>query len=148
MCNSIKSGLFILLATLGAALTVVPAHAQVGIRESVSIPFDFSVGSTQLKAGMYTIKEVQPGTLAISSVDGQQHDFALTFRGDSANLSRQPHLVFNRYGSQTFLEKVFLSSENDYERLVPGKREKELSKRQAGGEEFSLLVQPSTDVAR
>lgn len=148
MSNSIKSGLFILLAILGAALTVVPAHAQTGIRESVSIPFDFSVGSTQLKAGMYTIKEVQAGTLAISSVDGQQHDFALTFRGDSANLSRQPHLVFDRYGSQIFLDKVFLSTENDYERLVPSRREKELAKRQISGEQFSLLVQPTADVAR
>ena len=143
MCRSMKLGLFVVVAMLGSAITVVPAHAQVGIREFVNIPFDFAVGQTQFKAGMYTVDEVQAGTLAISSVDGQHHSFALTFRGDSANHSRQPHVVFTRYGSMTFLDKVFLSSENDYEELVPGKREKELAQRQKGGEELSLLIQPT-----
>lgn len=141
MCSSMKFR-FIMLALLGAAITVVPAHAQIGIRESVNIPFDFAVGNTQFKAGMYTVDEVQPGTLAISSIDGQQHSFVLTFRGDSANHSQQqPHLVFTRYGSKAFLDKVFLSAENDYERLAPGNREQELAQRQKAGEEFSLLIQ-------
>jgi hypothetical protein len=143
MCSSMKLRLFIMLALLGAAVTVVPAHAQIGIRESVNIPFDFAVGNTQFKAGMYTVDEVRPGTLAISSIDGQQHSFALTFRGDSANHSQQPHLVFTRYGSETLLDKVFLSAENDYEQLVPGKREKELARRQKARQEFSLLIQPA-----
>lgn len=141
MCSSMKFR-FIMLALLGAAITVVPAHAQIGIRESVNIPFDFAVGNTQFKAGMYTVDEVQPGTLAISSIDGQQHSFGLTFRGDSANHSQQPHLVFTRYGGKAFLDKVFLSAENDYERLVPGNREQELAQRQKAGEEFSLLIRP------
>ena len=143
MYSSMKFRLFVLLALLGAVITAVPAHAQIGIRESVNIPFDFAVGNTQFKAGMYTVDEVQSGTLAISSVDGQQHSFALTFRGDSANQSQHSHLVFARYGSKTFLDKVFLSAENDYEQLVPGSREKELAQHQKAGEELSLLIQPA-----
>jgi hypothetical protein len=137
-----KVRLFILLALLGAVITVVPAHAQTGIRESVNIPFDCAVGNTQFKAGMYTVDEVQPETISISSTDGQQHSFTLTFHGDSANHSQQPHLVFSRYGSKTFLDKVFFSAENDYEQLVPTSTEKKLARGQKAGEELSLLVQP------
>jgi len=141
MCSSMKLRSFILLVLLGAAITVVPAHAQIGIRESVNIPFDFAVGNTQFTSGIYTVAEVQAGTLDISSINGQQHSFALTFHGDSANHSQHSHLVFVRYGSKTFLDKVFLSVENDYEQLVPGSREKQLAQRQKAGEELSLLIE-------
>jgi hypothetical protein len=137
-----KSRLFVLLAMLGAALSVVPAQAQIGIRDSVNIPFDFSVGNTPLKAGMYTVKEAQPGVLAISSIDGQQNTFVLTFRSDSNNHSQQPHLVFMRYGSGTFLDKVFLSADNDYDQLPRNSREKEVVRQQRVGGELSLLIQP------
>lgn len=142
MCSSLKFRLFILLAMLGAAIMVVPAQAQIGIHESVNIPFDFAVGNTQFKSGMYNVEEVQSGMLAISSVDGQQHSFALTFRGDSANRSQQPHLVFSRFGSETFLDKVFLSAANDYEQLAPTSTEKRLAQGTKAGEELSLVIQP------
>lgn len=131
-----------MLAMLGAALSVVPAQAQIGIRDSVNIPFDFSVGNTPLKAGMYTVKEAQSGVLAISSIDGQQNTFVLTFRSDSNNHSQQPHLVFMRYGSGTFLDKVFLSADNDYDQLPRSSREKEVVRQQRVGGELSLLIQP------
>jgi len=58
MCSSMKVKLFVLLAMLGAVMAVVPAQAQTGIREPVNIPFDFAAGSTQFRAGMYTVDEV------------------------------------------------------------------------------------------
>ncbi len=143
MNSSMKSALFVLLAVLAAALTVVPAQAQSGIHESVNVPFDFSVGDTHMAAGMYTVAEAQPRILAVNSVEGRQNIFATTFLDDSANTSRHAHLVFVRYGSEWFLDKVFLSSDNDFQKVVPTRREKELARRQQSDEQMSLLIQPA-----
>ena len=139
-----KSTLFaVVMTVLGAALAVAPAHAQSDSRVLVTIPCDFSVGNTQLKAGRYTVQELQSGVLAFSSKDGQENLFALIVRGDSPNRGHQPRFVFMRYGSEAFLNKVFLSADNDYDQLRLSSRERELMQVRASGEELSLLAQPA-----
>jgi hypothetical protein len=143
MQRLMKSMLFFMVMTVfGAALAVVPAHAQSSSRVLVNIPFDFSVGNTPLKAGSYTIKELKSGVLALSSNDGQEQQFVLTVRGDSPNPIQQPHLVFKRYGTEAFLNKAFLSADDDCNQLPKSSRERNLIRRQASGEELSLLIQP------
>jgi hypothetical protein len=44
MLYLLKPMLLAVLTVFGAALTIVPAHAQSGSRASGNIPFDFSVG--------------------------------------------------------------------------------------------------------
>ena len=128
---------------LGLTLTIVPARAQSGSRVLVNIPFDFSVGNTTLKAGRYTVEQLQSGFVALSSNDGKEHQFALTIPGDSGNQRQEPHLVFTRYGSETFLKRVFFAGNADYHELLRSSREKELIKNQASGDELSLLIQPA-----
>ena len=137
----LKSVLFAVMIVLGVALTMVPAHAQSRSRVLANIPFDFSVGDTTLKAGSYTVEQLQSGILAISSNDGTEYQFALTLQGDSGNYSQEPHLVFIRYGSEAFLKRVFLVGNEDYHELLRSSREKELIKTQASGTELSLLIQ-------
>lgn len=132
----------VLMAMLGAALAVSPAVAQTGSRALVDVPFDFSLGTAALKAGTYTVSQQQPGVLLFSSKDDQARRFVLTIQGDSTNRSQQPHLVFTRYGSETFLDRVFLSADDDYSDLPLSKREKELNREQARGTELSVLIQP------
>ena len=139
-----KSILFVVITVLGLALIHVPAHAQTGSRVLVNIPFDFSVGNTMLKAGSYTIEQLQSGILAFSSHDGKEHQFALTVPGDSANQSQEAHLVFMRYGSEAFLNKVFFAGIEDYHELLQSSREKALIKNQASGDEVALLIQPTS----
>src|SRR6266576_5917022 len=98
-----KFMLFAVTIGLGVALTVVPARAQSGSRVLANIPFDFSVGNTTLKAGSYTIEQLESGILAFSSEDGREQKFELTFPGDSDGQSQEPHLIFIRYGSEAFL---------------------------------------------
>jgi hypothetical protein len=144
MQNLMKSTLFaVLMTVLGAALAIAPAHAQSGSRVLVNVPFDFSVGNTLLKAGSYTVKELEPGVLAFSSNEGQEHQFALTVRGYSANRGQQPHIVFTRYGTEAFLNRVFLSGDDDCNQLPRSSREKRLIHDQASGGELSLLIQPA-----
>ena len=138
-----KPMLFAVMTVLGVALTIVPAHAQSGSRVLADIPFDFSVGNTTLKAGSYTVEQLQSGILAFSSNDGKEHQFALTLPGDSGNQSQKPHLVFTRYGSEAFLKRVFFAGNQDDHELLRSNRERELIKNQASGDELSLLIQPA-----
>lgn len=142
MQSLMKSKLLLLVIGVGAALSIVPTHAQTANRVVVNVPFDFSVGNTSLNAGSYAVEKRQSGILVFSSIDGQGRWFGFTVRGDSANRSEQPRLVFTRYGSEAFLNEVFFSVDNDYELMVSN-REKELSQHHASGEELSLLIQPA-----
>jgi hypothetical protein len=139
-----KSMLLAVLTMVGAALTIEPAHAQSGSRVSANIPFDFSIGNTTLKAGSYKVERLESGILAFSSEDGREHKFALTFPGDSDRESQEPYLVFIRYGSEAFLKKVVLSSDEDCDELPESSRERELIKTQAADAELSLLIQPAS----
>jgi hypothetical protein len=139
----LKPMLFAVITVLGAALTIVPAHAQSGSRVLANIPFDFSVGNTTLKAGSYTVEQLQSGIIAFSSEDEKEHQFALSFPGDSDKQNQEPHLVFIRYGSEAFLKRVFLSSSDDCHELPESSREREFVKNQVSGAELSLLIQPA-----
>jgi hypothetical protein len=135
--------LFVVIMVLGVALTIMPAQAQSGSRVLVNIPFDFSVGTTTLKAGTYTVKQLEPDILAFSSEDGREHKFALTFPADPDRQSQEPRLVFLRYGSEAFLNKVVFSSDDCHE-LPESSRERELIKTQAADAELSLLIHPAS----
>jgi|SRR5260370_14376969 hypothetical protein len=139
----LKPMLFAVITVLGVALTIVPAHAQSGSRVLANIPFDFSVGNTTLKAGNYTVEQLESGILAFSSKNGKDQKFELSFPGDSDKQSQEPHLVFIRYGSEAFLKRVFLSRNEDCQELPESTRERELIKNQASGGELSLLIQPA-----
>ena len=139
----LKPMLFAVITMLGAALTIVTAHAQSGSRVLANIPFDFSVGNTTLKAGSYTVEQLQSGIIAFSSEDEKEHQFALSFPGDSDKQNQEPHIVFVRYGSEAFLKRVFLSSSDGCHELPESSREREVIKNQASGAELSLLIQPA-----
>src|SRR6266550_891567 len=139
----LKSMLFAVMTVLGVALTIVPAHAQTGSRVLANIPFDFSVGNTTLKAGSYTVEQLQSGILAFSSNDGKEHQFALTVPSNSGNQDQAPHLLFTRYGSEAFLNRVFFAGNEDYHELLRSSRERDLIRNQASGAELSLLIQPA-----
>jgi hypothetical protein len=135
--------LLAVLTVVGVTLTIIPANAQSGSRALADIPFDFSVGNTPLKAGSYSIEQLQSGILALSSSDNREHQFAMTFPGDSDRQSQESHLVFIRYGSEVFLKRVSLSgNENSYE-LPESRREAALIRNQRSGAELSLLIQPT-----
>ena len=143
MQHLLKPVLFAVITVLGVALTIVPAHAQSGSRVLANIPFDFSIGNTTLEAGNYTVEQLQSGIIAFSSEDGKEHQFALTFPGDSDKQSQEPHLVFIRYGSEAFLKRVVFHGNEDCHELPESSRERDLIKNQASGAELSLLIQPA-----
>jgi hypothetical protein len=143
MQHLLKPILFAVVTMLSVGLTIPPAHAQSGSRVLANIPFEFSVGNTTLKAGSYTVELLQSGIIAFSSEDETEHQFAFSFQVDSDKQSQEAHLVFIRYGSEAFLNRVFLYGNEDCHELPKSSREKELIKNQASGAELSLLIQPA-----
>lgn len=142
MKGLMKSSLFAVLMIVLGAIASTPAHAQTGSHVSVNIPFDFVIGNAPLKAGSYTVEQVESGILSFSGHDGQEHRFALTVLGSSANGSHHSHFVFTRYGTEAFLNKIFLSADDDCNQLPRSNREKKLVQDRVLGEEFSLLIEP------
>src|ERR1700758_816569 len=140
----LKRMLLAAITVLVVVVTIAPAHAQSGSRVLVNIPFEFSLGNTTLKAGTYTVEQLDSGIIAFSSQNRKAERFALTSPGDPDKQSREPHLVFIRYGSEAFLRKVIFSGNEDCDELPESGREKDLIKAQGSGAELSLLVQPAS----
>ena len=107
-------GLFFMLA-----MTSVNAQAQG--RVEVKIPFDFTAGKTELKAGTYTIKRVSNSSLAIRSIDGKTTRLVDAPLAIGARDSKGgERLVFNQYGDQYFLSQVWLSSDSGRQLFTSG----------------------------
>ena len=107
-------GLFFMLA-----MTSVNAQAQG--RVEVTIPFDFTIGKTEFKAGQYSIKRVSTSTLAIRSSDGKTNRVVDAPLGIGSRDSKAgERVVFNQYGDQYFLSQVWLSNDNGRQLFTSG----------------------------
>ena len=70
-----------------------------------TIPFDFTVGQSQLPAGTYMITYVQPRVIEFSN--WQKNVDVMTLITATADVTQTPNrLVFNKYGNQYFLSEV------------------------------------------
>ena len=125
---------------LGLILVVsaVPGHADDTKKIKVTIPFDFVLGTKQLKAGNYVVQSwgnSGDGALLFRSEDGdaQQIVFVVPVENNAGNHER---LVFHRYGDEQFVAQVwFMGDEAGYE-LIPGAREKESAANRAVGDQM------------
>jgi len=132
-----KYTLFVLTAVFVASLALVPANAQSG-GISASVPFDFMLEKTVMKAGSYRI-ETQGAFVAI--IDGQGGSrFELVLPGSyAASRDGQPYLVFTRYGTESFLSRIAFSAKETYD-LPRSSREKELASHRNSGEQVAVLI--------
>jgi hypothetical protein len=107
-------------------MLVVPVvQAQSHIQ--VSIPFQFNVGKAVLPPGEYRVKTVNSSTLMIQRKDGRQGAMAMTI-GVSSKAGDQAKLVFNRYGTQYFLSKVWSAGNPVGRELLKSHTEIEVAK--------------------
>ena len=116
------------LAGLLFALAVVTAQAQTPTKVLVTVPFDFSAGKAELRAGKYSIKQFNRGALSIKSADGTKTaliNAPLTLGAQAAKGGER--LVFNRYGNDYFLSQVWLSVDTGRQ-VYPSAREKRVAR--------------------
>ena len=124
--QTLKKYLFIgLMAVVAVASLNVPA-AQAQGKAAVTIPFNFSVGSSQYEAGEYRLHTEGSANsfLALAKIGGDT-TFSMLLPGVNDEPNRGPYLVFHRYGTEAFLIKVVFSPAETYN-LPRTSREKEI----------------------
>jgi hypothetical protein len=91
------------------------------------IPFDFTVGETNLSAGRYTITYGRSGTVRIFSQDGKASCLVLTNAAQAARRPRAGKLVFNRYRKFYFLSEIWNPGHDQGRALPRSKAEREVA---------------------
>ena len=134
-----KTKIMTTFAAVGLLLTlaIVSVSAQTPTGAQVNIPFDFTAGKANLKAGTYTITRGSGTALKLRSADGKNTVMItapLTI--GSRDFKAGERLVFNRYGTEFFLTQVWLSVDSGRQ-LLPSSAEKtaarEFAKRTSDG---------------
>jgi hypothetical protein len=120
-----KRNLFGILTTLTLALLIsVPLSAQT--IATATVPFDFTVGQTQMPAGTYDINPLAHGAMVIR--DGKTaKGVASIFRWEDARKGDSTtKLVFHKYGDKYFLSQVARGHGNGVMQLPTSKLEEEV----------------------
>jgi hypothetical protein len=119
-----------LLVAMGllASISVCPLLAQTVVLKG-KVPFDFHVGSVDMPAGEYTVKQL--GSLvSVRTAEGRPVTaMYLTSPTRAPETRRDGTMVFNRYGDDYFLTKVWIPNSTEGRALPTSKREKELISR-------------------
>jgi hypothetical protein len=107
-------GLFFVLA-------IASGNAQTPSRAEVTIPFDFSAGKANLKAGSYRIYRLSGRAISIRSADGETAAIvSAPLAIGSRDFNAGERLVFNKYGDRYFLSQVWLSVDNGRQLFLSG----------------------------
>ena len=124
---------FRLLVTLGALATLagVSVFAQIGPTLRVSVPFEFTVNSTVLPAGEYSIRNSGIGNLGVLAIESSENQHAVLFTGTAASRNTpvaQSSLEFHRYGNSYFLADIWWAEGGSGLELPKSRNEKEVAK--------------------
>jgi hypothetical protein len=108
------------------AFSAVPGQAQDHPKIKTTIPFNFVVGSKELKAGEYVVQQFgSPGSqsLQFRSEDGDVEQTTFTVPIETNKIGNHERLVFHHYGDQYFLSQVWFAGDDGHE-FIAGAREK------------------------
>ena len=105
-------------------LMSVPLSAQTIAR--VAVPFDFTVGQTQMFAGTYEINPLAHDGIVILNTKAAKSALSTVRSERSRNSDSGTKLVFNRYGDKYFLSQVSRGFGEGVMQLPTSKLEKEV----------------------
>jgi hypothetical protein len=135
-----KRNLFGILTTLTLALLIsVPLSAQT--IATANVPFDFTVGQTQLPAGTYDISPLAHGAIVIR--DGKTAKSVMSvFRWEDARKGGDDttKLVFHKYGDKYFLSQVARGNGNGVMQLPTSKLEEEVRIASSGAPQKAVVA--------
>jgi hypothetical protein len=118
----------------------VPTFAQHSGQMKVTVPFNFSVENDRLKAGDYTIERIANGRLRIRNEDGSVSTIFLALPAQESATPENAHFIFNRYGSEYFLEKIWIPGQQGGWELLKGKYEMEIARKKTVPVETAMVV--------
>jgi hypothetical protein len=116
---------FAIAMGLLASISSLPLPAQT-ITLAGKVPFDFHVGSVDMPAGEYVIHQSGPVVTVHSAEAPRVSAMYLTLPSRAPAARADGALVFNRYGNDYFLSKVWIPNSKEGRALRAGSREKEL----------------------
>jgi hypothetical protein len=107
-----------------ALLISGPLSAQTIAR--VTVPFDFTIGQTQMSADTYEINPLAHDAILIRDTKSATSALSMVRSERSRNSDSETKLVFNRYGDKYFLSHVSRGFGGDVMQLPTSKLEKEV----------------------
>jgi hypothetical protein len=113
-------------------------HAQLIGTMEADIPFQFHAGNTKLPAGKYFIRMMDDSNLTLIEIgrpDGSVAVLLQVRQADANSVPPKSELVFNRYGDQYFLEKLFDEGESSGSQVAESSYEKRLGRAAAEAQE-------------
>jgi hypothetical protein len=118
----------IVAASIGATSLATTLASPFTVRIRADIPFDFNVGKKRLPKGEYIIESLgDAGTLTIRNARKGKSVVFNTIRSKPTD-GNKAKLVFNRYGDQYFLARVWDQSSETILKLSKSSTEKRLAK--------------------
>ena len=126
------------IAALGLTAFVPAASGQSGKTFNFVIPFEFYAGSVLMPAGEYTVAQT-PGTRATQIYDRNGHVTSILPIVGKANAIGNNRMVFNRYGTMTFLSEIQWANSDTGYKLRESNLERET---RLGNAPVRVAVQP------
>lgn len=107
----------------------------------VSVPFNFSVSNQHLTAGTYTFtSNTLQSPILIRSKQSGSAILVLAFSAQANKVQNEPKLVFDRYGDQYFLRKIWYAGGTDGRELMISRVEEQLARTMAKPADSVVLV--------
>jgi len=130
--NSVKQFLsFLVLPVFALTIFAGKASAQIDGDLDADIPFQFHVGTRELPAGKYRVHvldEASQRVMEITSVDGSTSALFQVEDSDANVAPAKSELIFNKYGDNYFLSKLYEEGNPGGTELIESGYEKRLSK--------------------
>lgn len=102
-----KKSLKVLALAAGAALLTAAGALAEPVKVTAQVPFDFVVADQQLPSGEYRfVTSDEPGLVLIYSAKTGEHVATVLGRALPASADERGQLVFDRYGSDRFLNRI------------------------------------------
>jgi hypothetical protein len=128
----------IVAISIGAASLATTLAAPFTVKIRAEIPFDFMVGKKRLPKGEYVIESL--GDSGALTIRDARKGRAVTFNTIKSKPtdSSKSKLVFNRYGDQYFLARIWDTSSATILKLNKSKTEKRVARESKNSEEVSV----------
>jgi hypothetical protein len=141
----LKKQILSIAATLSLLIPIsIIGFAGLSGRVTAEIPFDFTVGSVEFKAGKYSVGRLSDSNSgSVLIIRGEDNGAVANFNVNKAtdNGSSQARLIFRRYGNQYFLAKVFDGHSGEGAEFQKSKAEREAAKK---GDMITQNAKPET----
>lgn len=129
---------FFVALAFAFALYPSKAEAQIVGDIEVNVPFQFQAGNAKLPAGEYRIHMLDDSNLTvmqISSADGSTSTVFQVEDTEPTSAATKSEVIFNRYGDQYFLAKLFEEGSAIGSEVIESRTEKTISEQTTQAQE-------------